>query len=116
MGSAGFAMTTVEHAIIWLSSAAISFVGAIALHRVIRRRRKDRKARADSAVLESVMRLWSENAPYPDGQMSSVALEASYREILGEEAFAEEQDRAQRLRAGIWQGSFEPPASWRAHH
>ncbi|MFK7913086.1 MAG: thermonuclease family protein [Pseudomonadales bacterium] len=35
---------------------------------------------------------------------------------FGEERFAEEQDQAQTLRQGIWQGSFEPPSNWRARH
>ena len=35
---------------------------------------------------------------------------------VGEERFGAEQDQAQTLRLGIWQGSFEPPANWRARH
>lgn len=35
---------------------------------------------------------------------------------VGGEIFAEEQQRAQSLRVGIWQGSFEPPPTWRARH
>ncbi|MEM1229727.1 MAG: thermonuclease family protein [Pseudomonadota bacterium] len=33
---------------------------------------------------------------------------------VGEEIYADEQNQAQMLRLGIWQGSFEPPAAWRA--
>lgn len=35
---------------------------------------------------------------------------------VGEALFAEEQNEAQTLRLGIWQGSFEPPSNWRATH
>ena len=33
---------------------------------------------------------------------------------IGNTRFLEEQRQAQTLRVGIWQGSFQPPASWRA--
>lgn len=35
---------------------------------------------------------------------------------VGRQVFSAEQLQAQTLRAGIWQGSFEPPQSWRASH
>ena len=35
---------------------------------------------------------------------------------IGRQVFADEQLQAQTLRNGIWQGSFEPPPSWRASH
>lgn len=35
---------------------------------------------------------------------------------VGSELFNAEQKRAQTLRVGIWQGSFEPPPTWRARH
>ena len=33
---------------------------------------------------------------------------------IGRDVFADEQLQAQTLRAGIWQGSFEPPTTWRS--
>ncbi len=35
---------------------------------------------------------------------------------IGRDVFADEQLQAQTLRAGIWQGSFEPPTTWRSSH
>jgi endonuclease YncB( thermonuclease family) len=35
---------------------------------------------------------------------------------IGKDALADEQLQAQTLRAGIWQGSFEPPSAWRSKH
>jgi endonuclease YncB( thermonuclease family) len=35
---------------------------------------------------------------------------------VGRQLFGEEQNEAQVLRSGIWQGSFQPPSSWRADH
>lgn len=33
---------------------------------------------------------------------------------IGQDIFREEQMQAQTLRKGIWQGSFQPPRSWRS--
>ena len=35
---------------------------------------------------------------------------------IGKDVLADEQLQAQTLRAGIWQGSFEPPSAWRSKH
>jgi len=35
---------------------------------------------------------------------------------IGKDVLRDEQLQAQTLRAGIWQGSFEPPSAWRSGH
>ncbi|MEM9741986.1 MAG: thermonuclease family protein [Pseudomonadota bacterium] len=53
---------------------------------------------------------------YGDFSLSRLVVERGHALSVGvgESLFREEQNQAQTLRVGIWQGSFQPPASWRS--
>ena len=53
---------------------------------------------------------------YQPNSLSRIMVEQGHALTVGygRELFGEEQRQAQVLRAGVWSGSFEPPASWRA--
>ncbi len=53
---------------------------------------------------------------FADDSLSRVQVERGHALSVGvgEEIYADEQNQAQTLRLGIWQGSFELPANWRA--
>ena len=55
---------------------------------------------------------------YRPNNLSRILVEKGYAVGVGiaEETFSREQLQAQTLRAGIWQGSFEPPHAWRVTH
>ncbi|MEM1432689.1 MAG: thermonuclease family protein [Pseudomonadota bacterium] len=53
---------------------------------------------------------------YGDDSLSRLQVEQGHALSVGvgEALFSEEQNQAQTLRLGIWQGSFQPPSSWRS--
>lgn len=57
------------------------------------------------------------DAQYEPRSLSRIMVQQGYALTVGfgREIFGDEQQRAQSDRIGIWAGSFEPPASWRAH-
>ena len=53
---------------------------------------------------------------YGEDSLSRQQVEQGYALSIGigESLFSAEQNQAQILRVGIWQGSFQPPASYRS--